>query len=125
LVQEFVAGWLADNGLTALSIRAGDPLAAGELIDLGAGAKSVFSLVALLSRQQTRIAQCAQLWQEALSAFEAAREAWADVAADGEVTRWHRSQLERLCDLAQDRLELYTIDKVDRKRFVRSKAADA
>jgi hypothetical protein len=125
LVEQFVSGWLADNGLVALSIRAGDRPRASELLDLVAGAKSVYSLVALLCRGQTRIANCATLWQETLNTFETARQAWDGIAEDGEVTlSWHLGQLERLCELSRDRLELYAIDKVDRERFVRSRAAD-
>jgi hypothetical protein len=126
LVEQFVSGWLADAGLVVLSIRAGELPQASELIDLAAAAKSVFNLATLVSRQQTRIAQYAQLWEQTLAAFQTAHKAWEGIdSAQNNLIAWHLSQLERLCVLAQDRLALYTIEDVTRKRLVVRKAADA
>jgi hypothetical protein len=79
LVEQFASGWLADSSLAALSIRSGQQLDLSEIIALCASAKSLYELVTLLCRQQSRIATCAALWQEAQSVFNSAAQTWQDV----------------------------------------------
>jgi hypothetical protein len=107
LVDQFASGWLADNGLAALSMRSGERLEPGEIIELCAGGRSLHELITLLCREQTRIDRCAALWKEALEAFESASRIWQDVPEDGDLVTYHRQQLERLRELAKDRCKLY------------------
>jgi hypothetical protein len=124
ILIEFTQGWLSDNSMMVLSIRAGEPPQASELIDLAAAAKSVFSLVILVCRQQTRIIQCAQLWEQTLAVFEKARQVWVGVEVETDLIAWYLNQLERFCELSRDRLELYQLEGQDRRRLVVRKAAE-
>jgi hypothetical protein len=115
LVEEFSQGWLTDNGLMALSVQADEAIKAEEIIELAAGARSIYELTTLLCREQTRLTECAKLWQEAREVFETAVRIWEDVPQDGELVTYHRCQLERLYGLALDRCELYNPSATERE----------
>jgi hypothetical protein len=98
-----------------MTVLSGESVDSAEIIELCGGARALYVLVTLLCREQSRITPCALLWQEALSIFEAASKIWQDVPLDGELVALHRRQLERLCDLARDRVALYTVNGAERR----------
>jgi hypothetical protein len=120
ILSEFLAGWTMDNHLTAMSIRAGEPVDPGELIELCSGAKTVFSLGTLACRSLDRISACRQLWESILETFCRARTAWTDVPIDREpLLRFYLLQLERLNELGAARVDLYNISQNERLAFTR------
>jgi hypothetical protein len=123
LVEQFSSGWLADTRLAAISMRSGDRLETSEIIELAAGAKSLYNTITLLCRQQTRITECAALWKEALGVFEAAAQAWQDVPLDCELLACHRQQLEHLSNLCRDRLTLYQPSSAEWRTFLERRRA--
>jgi hypothetical protein len=113
-VQQFALGFAADNQLLAENVANGAPVALSEIVELAAGARSLYNLATLASREYGRVHQCYALWTETRDQFETLCRAWTEVPPDGELVSWHRSQLERLRELAADRCELYLINESER-----------
>jgi hypothetical protein len=125
LLLEFSRGWASDNGLTALSVRAGESVDSSQLIELCSGAKTLFSLATLVCRTQARILDCHRLWVEVLETFAKAQAAWSDVPTDCEPTlHFYLQQLERLRELTASRVDLYEISQSERLSYVRRHKSD-
>jgi hypothetical protein len=88
-----------------------------EVVELAASVRSLYNLATLASRESGQIDQCHALWAETRKQFETLCQACADVPQDGELVSWHRAQLEHLYELAQDRVELYTISEAERREY--------
>jgi hypothetical protein len=116
LVEEFAQGLLADNAVIALKVQSGDRLELTELVELAAATRALYNTATLASREFGRMDQCYALWAATAQVFEQLRAAWDSVPADGELVSFHRAQLERLCELALDRVELYRSNGPDRRR---------
>jgi len=123
LLLEFSSGWVCDNAMTAMSIRAGEPVDFSELIELCSGAKTLFSLATLVCRQMPQVRDCHRLWRDVLETFERAQIAWADVSVDNEpVLRFHLGQLSRLLELSRDRIDLYSVSQSEFLEHARRRA---
>jgi hypothetical protein len=125
LLREASTGWSCYNALVALSIRAGDPVDPNELIELSSNAKTVSSLVTLVCRGHDRILDCQRLWKNALEMFGRARTAWTDVPIDRDpLVRFYSLQLQRLCELSEAQVDLYSVTLPERLEHA-SRKADA
>jgi hypothetical protein len=101
LLIEFCSGWACDNGMAAISVHAGEVVDQEELLELSAGAKTLFNLTTLVCRGYDRILDCHRLWIETLGTFQKALAAWVDMPADHDPPlRFYLMQLERFCELA-------------------------
>jgi hypothetical protein len=120
LLSEFSTGWTCDNGMAGMSIRAGEPVDPSELLELSAGAKALFSLATLAGRRHDRISDVHKLWVDMFEVFRKALAAWTGVPTDRDpMLLFYRKQLERLCELAAFRLDLYSVSQSERLTFVR------
>jgi hypothetical protein len=125
LVEQFASGWLADNGLAVLSVRAGEELESAEIIALAAGTKTLFNLVTLLCREQSRIAECAQLWSEARDCFDTAFNAWhGTILKDKQELLCYLAELSRYAELASERVEFYSPNDAERRARAVRKAQE-
>jgi hypothetical protein len=125
IAREFAAGWVMDNSLCALSVRAGEKVLPEEIIELAAGAKALFLLATLACRLVDQIRECATLWKETLKVFREGLEVWGDARKwKNPLKRAYCRQLERLGALGRDRCELYGVSEVDRKAFVTAYRSD-
>ena len=115
-----------DSNLAALSVRAGEPLEQEQLIELCSGAKTLFDLTTLASRGIDRVTDCRNLWSDTLKTFREVLAAWTGVPISQEpLLRIYLMQLERLCDLAASRVDLFTISQNDRQTFVKRHKTDS
>jgi hypothetical protein len=120
LLSEVSSGWACDNGMVAMSIRAGEPFESAEFLELSSGAKTLFSLATLVCRGTDRIADCHRIWTDTLETLRKARTVWADMPTDREPNLcFYLQQLERLCELTEYRVELYGISLAERLAFTR------
>jgi hypothetical protein len=118
LLSEVSSGWACDNGMVAMSIRAGEPVDPHELLELSSGVKALFSLATLVCRGTDRIADCHRIWTDTLETLRKARTVWADVPInDDPLLLFYLQQLERLCELAAARVDLYTISQSERLAY--------
>jgi hypothetical protein len=123
LLSEFSSGWACDNGIVAMSIRAGEPVDPHELLELSSGVKALFSLATLVCRGTDRIADCHRIWTDTLETLRKARTVWADVPInDDPLLLFYLQQLERLCELAAARVDLYTISQSERLAYASRRA---
>jgi hypothetical protein len=116
-LQTFTHEVLCDNRLAA----GGQKLPLEAVVQLRAEIEAVFMLANLERRGLDLVKQHRELWKRTLQFFEAALAIWEGVPPDGELVSTHRRELERLAEIAKDRVLFYSIDG-ERRDYMRRKA---
>ena len=116
-LQSFSREVLCAQRLAALAAQAGESLSFETIVRLSAEAELIYTLANLEGRHLDLIEQHRALWQRACEFFDAAVSIWASVEADGELLRAHRSELEKLAEIARDRVQFYSIHDIDRRAY--------
>ena len=114
-LQTFTREALCGQKMAALAVEAGEKLSLQTVVQLGAEIETIYILASLESRGLDLIAQHKELWQRTSDFFAAAVSIWASIEADGELLGVHRSELQRLAQMAIDRVEFYTFAESERR----------
>ena len=100
-----------------MAVVAGERLSLQTVVQLGAEIEAIYILASLEGRGLDLIQQHQELWQRTSDFFAAVVSIWASVEADGELLRAHRSELEKLAEIARDRVQFYSIHDIDRRAY--------
>ena len=120
-LQTFALEALHDNRLAAMAVEAGEKLSPQTVVQLRAEIEAIYILASLEGRGLDLIEQHKKLWKRTSDFFAAAVEIWEAVPPDGELVSVHRRELERLAEIAKDRVLFYSIDG-ERRDYMRRKA---
>jgi hypothetical protein len=119
IIDEFAFSLPLDNGLLITEVQNGVLIAERDVIDVVINARALFTLTTLTCRQLARVEDCFKLWAETRELLTGLLNGWAQVeASDHPRVAWLLTELRHLQALCEDRCELYTITRVDRRHHV-------
>jgi len=119
--SDLVSEALHDNRLAAMAVEVGEKLSLQTVVQLTAETQAIYVLTSLEGRGLDLVKQHRELWERTSEFFAAEVAIWEAVQPDGELVSVHRRELERLAEIAKDRVLFYSIDG-ERRDYMRRKA---
>jgi hypothetical protein len=117
LTQEFHSSLPLDNGLLVDDIKNGVQIEERDIVDVAINARTLFVLATLTCREQDKVAACFKLWVETAELIAELVAAWSQVEVNDPRVGWLMAELKRLETLCDDRVSLYKITAVERRRY--------